>query len=528
MSRAMRSVRGVRAIQCCLVALLSILGLLSNLVFSYRSAAEALIYPACLALVALSAWSLWSWKVATKSLFDPYVLFLAAAILFNGSHAFLELAGWNERGVLFSRVSSETTLLTLFLVILSLTCFHLGALLGIPRRRSVQPAPIHPLSVEAVRRVGWGLLLISCVPSLFSLREAISIVMDSGYSGLFQRDAATGFGATPSVLAAFLVPGALFLLAGGRQERMPRYISAFVIVTYAIIRLFLGSRSSAAMALVGYAWLWHRSIHRLRGATLFGLAALMLLVVFPLVAAMRDISGGDRLSVGALADAFFSIDNPAIAIISEIGGSMLTVAYTLDLVPESRGFDMGVGYLYALLAVVPNVFWDLHPTVQHGLAADWLVWTVAPGTASAGGGLGFSFIAEAYLNFGWYGTPMALGAMGFLFAKLTFWANDSNEPVRMAAVASFLSFVLLFARGEAASQVRALLWYAALPYGSVYMLTSIHRSAGRGRNLRYSGTRRFDTHRGREPDSGNLVSGNHYSQNPERLEAADPGRGQQR
>ncbi len=525
MSRAMRSVRGVRAIQCCLVALLSILGLLSNSVFSYRSAAEALIYPACLAFVALSAWSLWSWKVATKSLFDPYVLFLATAILFNGGHAFLEIAGWNERGVLFSRVSSETTLLTLFLVILSLAYFHLGALLGIPRRRSVHPAPIHPFGVEGVRRVGWGLLLISCVPSLFSLREAISVVMASGYFGLFQRDAATGFGATPSVLAAYLVPGALFLLAGSRQERIPRYISAFVIVTYAAIRLFLGSRSTAAMALVGYAWLWHRSIHRLRGAALFGFAALMLLVVFPLVAAMRDISGGDRLSVGMLADAFFSIDTPAIAIISEMGGSMLTVAHTLDLVPESRGFDMGVGYLYALLAVVPNVFWDLHPTVQHGLAADWLVWTVAPATAAAGGGLGFSFIAEAYLNFGWYGAPIALGVMGFALAKLTFWATDSSEPMKMAAVASVLSFVLFFARGEAASQVRALLWYAALPYVSVYMLMSIHPNTGLRRNRYYPGTRGFDTHRGRQASSGGLVSSGHRSPAPG---AADPGRGQQR
>ena len=75
------------------------------------------------------------------------------------------------------------------------------------------------------------------------------------------------------------------------------------------------------------------------------MGGVLLFMIFPLVKEIRNIGGEDRLSFGFLIDAFYSIDNPVVKIISEIGGSMRTIAYTLTLVPDSRPFDMGEGYL---------------------------------------------------------------------------------------------------------------------------------------------------------------------------------------
>ena len=86
-----------------------------------------------------------------------------------------------------------------------------------------------------------------------------------------------------------------------------------------------------------------------------------------------------------------------------------------------------------------------------------------PSFASQGGGFGYSFIAEAYLNWGW-GAPLFLGLVGFLFAKLIVWACREGAPARLAAVASFTGFVLFWARGEAIDVVRPLVWYALIPY----------------------------------------------------------------
>jgi oligosaccharide repeat unit polymerase len=182
-----------------------------------------------------------------------------------------------------------------------------------------------------------------------------------------------------------------------------------------------------------------------------------------------------------LIDSFFSIDNPAVRIISDMGTAMKTVAFTLELVPRIRPFDLGLGYGYAFLAVIPNLFWGIHPTAAHGLAADWLVWAVAPGYAALGGGFGFSFIAEAYLNFGWLGIAPVLGLVGFLFGKLVMWAQGTNEPVKLATAASFLAFFLLYARGEAGLVVRPLIWYALLPYILVHVLSRLKKPHARSK-----------------------------------------------
>jgi len=84
-------------------------------------------------------------------------------------------------------------------------------------------------------------------------------------------------------------------------------------------------------------------------------------------------------------------------------------------------------------------------------------------TALSGGGLGFSFIAEAYLNFGAFGGPVLLGFTGFALAWL-FLKADGDDPAKHAFAASFLAFLFVFARGESAIVVRGLVWYAVIPY----------------------------------------------------------------
>jgi oligosaccharide repeat unit polymerase len=315
-------------------------------------------------------------------------------------------------------------------------------------------------------------LFISFIPATIALIEATKIVLASGYSALYQQEAVTGIGATSNVLAAFLVPSALFLLVGSRDSRSGIAVSSLIILSYSIIEFFLGDRSNAVMPLIAYAWLWHWTVRPLPKTILITSGMIVMFVVFPVVKETRDIAGYAR-SLAILINTFYSIDNPFVTVVHEMGGSMQTVAYTLDLVPGFRPFDIGQGYLYALLTIFPNLFWDVHPTIARGLAATWLTKTVAPYIASIGGGLGYSFIAEAYLNFGWLGAPVALGLIGFFYGKFVLWAQQSREPAKMATVAAFTAFFLFYARGESGSMVRLLVWYALLPYGLCHYVSRL-------------------------------------------------------
>ncbi len=438
---------------------------------------DTLIYPCSCFILGLTVWVFWSWYIVTKSLFSPYILFFISALLFNGGQIILEVFNLNEKGILEANFSSATILATMFIVVIGLAVFHLGALMS-AFQISVAPTQVNPqqkvannpIKDKEISQVGWLFFSISFLPSLLILQNSIRIVLSGGYFALYQQTEATSFDAAPAVLAGFLVPSAMFILAGSRKNVKAQYLACILILLYATMNFFLGKRNVAVMPLLSFAWLWHQLIRPISKVFLGSVGAFILLIVFPLVGASRDTAGEDRLSVDVLLNTFTSINNPFVAVLSEMGGSMQTIAYTIELVPKFREFQWGADYLYALFTVVPNLFWKLHPTVDRGLAGLWLAWAVRPEFAAIGGGLGYSFIAEAYLNFGWFGAPIALGVIGFLFAKFTLWAAKSKEPDRIAAVASFTSFFLFFARAESGVMVRSLVWYSLLPYLSVCLL----------------------------------------------------------
>src|ERR1017187_8886241 len=98
----------------------------------------------------------------------------------------------------------------------------------------------------------------------------------------------------------------------------------------------------------------------------------------------------------------------------------------------SRPFDGGVSYLYAALAGFPNVAWSIHPTTAHGTLSAWLVYTVMPYAAANGCGLGYSFIAEAYENFGWIGVPLVLLVTGWIAGRLSEAVRGRSDPASLA------------------------------------------------------------------------------------------------
>jgi len=431
-----------------------------------------LIYPSCLLVTGSFIWILWSWYAVRKSLFDPYALFMIAAWLFNGGQALLEVFGMNSGGILVNEVRSDTLVKALYLTTVSGLCFHTGALVSLSRKsRSTRTEPSGPEREKASRWAGWMLLGIAFVPALKLLRGSFDLVLDYGYMGLYRRHPATP---VSYALALFLVPAVIFLVAGSRQSRGTQLFCLALMALYAGSSLFLGQRGAATMSCVAIAWVFEKCIRRIP-RPLIALFALLALVIFPMIRGTRITGARYRMSWESQWELLSSIGNPFSAAIAEMGHSLVTVTDTLTLVPESRPFDLGTSYFYAASTIVPNLGWELHPSVTHGLLCDWLTATVDPVTFNSGGGLGFSFIAESYMNFGWYGGPLWLGLVGFWITSF-FLSADRADPARQALVASFLSFFLVFARGESAIVIRGLAWYALIPYLLVIALTKRRRA----------------------------------------------------
>lgn len=468
-------------------------------------ALAAWVYPACVSLGVLLIWSLWSWKKATDDLFNPYIFFFIAAVIFNGGHALLEIFRLNQEGILNNIFEAETLTRTLFLVLLSLTALHLGALLSVANSKQTHTTPdqhTRPVDLIAVQYVGWALIAIAILPAIYTLAQATRIVIASGYGGLYAAEAATGIGSAPQILMKFIVPGCLFLLAGNNGKKLPIVVSLIVISLYTLTQFMLGIRGWAILPVLLYLWVWQRTVSPVPKTLLLGGGAFAMFVLFPLVGAIRNMGLEERTSIDTIVETFVGLGNPAVAILTEMGASMKTVAYTLELVPATREFHMGATYLYASTSLFPNLFWDIHPAVVHGRPSDWLIWQVDPYIASRGGGLGFSFIAEAYLNFGWIGTTLFMAGCGFLFGKIVRLGMSSHDYAHVALVATFFAFSSFWVRQEFLVVIRPLVWYALVPYLGVLFL----RYGVRGWRYSTSAQQQDKPATDHDPATGRLVT----------------------
>ena len=115
---------------CIIIALLLFRYVYQPLIFRQ----ESLIYSLSCVLSILAIWSFFSWYLLTKSLFNPYLMFFLSALLFNGGQALLEVFNLNENGLGnwylgddLPYLSSEDIVNTLYLVIIGISTFHLGA-----------------------------------------------------------------------------------------------------------------------------------------------------------------------------------------------------------------------------------------------------------------------------------------------------------------------------------------------------------------------------------------------------------------
>jgi O-antigen polysaccharide polymerase Wzy len=410
---------------------------------------------------------LWSWKTVSVSLFDPYVIFLTAATLFNAGRTLLAVLP----GTSFeSPFPPSIALYGLYVVALALCAFHLGGLIAVasPRVRPADAGASLAIPGATMRHVGGWLVLIAIVPMSILMKQAVTAVMREGYGvALYTNEAATSFAATPSVLAAFLVPGAFLLLAGSARRAGLRVTTAIIVAAYSGSLLFIGWRSAAISVAIAYIWLWHRCVRAIPRAAILSFGAL-LLAIMPAIAAMRNLTGQDRLSFDTFVQSVQ--DAKGFSAIEEMGGIWETVAHTITLVPAERPYDYGASYGLSTLTVLPNLFWDVHPALRYGSPETWLVRRVAPWAAARGGGLGFSFIAEAYLNFGLSGCVMIIGAMGFLLAKAVWWAEGVEHPLAFALAASALAASVKYVRADSTELVRPLVWYAIGPYLLVLLL----------------------------------------------------------
>lgn len=414
--------------------------------------------------LALTCWAIFSWYNLTRDLLDLYLLFLIFLVLLNGGQVLLHALGQMPSGILTERFTPETKFRAIAVVMMCIAGLHLGALSGY--RQAPTNIVGQSSNEDACRLVGLAFIWLATPFAAYMAMKAVALVATGGYFALYQVEAPTGLLAFPRAISSFLLPGVLFLVAGSAKFQRYRLMGTAVLVAYALTLLFLGFRSHSILPLIALAWLWHHRIGHIPKGVAVAAALVFFIIVAPLIKAVRNIPGGERLSISVLADAYGGIGRPAFDIVHELGGSMGTIAHTIDLTDGPWVYELGATYWRALLTVVPNLFWDIHPSVVAAPHAR-LVWEVEPVIAAAGGGLGYSPIAEAYLNFGFMGAVIVCTVFGWIIVRASNWAVHSGDSAKLAFLASVVPMLLFATRSDAILLVRPIIWYSFVPFAAV-------------------------------------------------------------
>lgn len=409
-------------------------------------------------------------RYAADQWLDFYPLFILATILFNLSFQGLYALGLASleydflgRGVNY-QIFKSATAYTLFLV----GFFHAGALITFtPEVKKLKNIKISRTLYLEQRNQGKVLLMAGLIFLLIAspgvityFYSALKVVRSGGYNAFMSREL-YGLSSWSSIVSGFLVPAIFFLLLAGKTRKSSRVLSLLCMISFSVIYLAIGRRAFPAMMLLSYIVIVDLYIKRIPRKWV-GLGALTSLIVFPIIASLRNLGSTFNSSLHDLAN--FELLRLPVNAIQEMGRSFRVMYWSTELLMGDGGYLFGSTYFWAFTKIMPNIFWAHHPSTDTGVG-DLLTAQFMPSIAAKGGamGLGSSFLAEAYLNFG-----LILGAFTcFIFGvglqKFVQWAKKGSIA-RVFWLGAFFSSAFILARGESQSVMRDIFWFSLFPY----------------------------------------------------------------
>jgi len=211
--------------------------------------------------------------------------------------------------------------------------------------------------------------------------------------------------------------------------------------------LFLaGFRGPTIVQVAALLAVWTRKDRRVARRITLAVAVVALLLV-PVVRVSRDLGGGGSPGVRSL---------DPIQVVLEMGGSMYPLVVTAERV-ESGAEEpwLGRSWLMALGRIVPNLAtrWAT-PGARALTPSAWATMHADAWAYDHGGGIGFSGVAEPYLNFGTPGVVVFFLLLGRL---MHVWDRSlASDPYRAAIGAASFGFLLWTVRNDSMELFRAM------------------------------------------------------------------------
>ena len=227
------------------------------------------------------------------------------------------------------------------------------------------------------------------------------------------------------VTSLYVVPIGLYLVAAAAPQRCVRWVLCLLTAWSGVI-FFLGFRGFALIPALTVLVVLNKRDFRLSNRV-YVLALFAVLVAIPAVTVMRASPVSER----SISEVFRSAR--PLAALKEMGASLRPLVHTLHYM-ETESHRWGKTYWRGLISVLPNLSseWEgrSYEPLEELPPSHWVTKQASPWTYERYGGLGFSTVAEPYMNFGTPGVVIYF----LLLPVFLIWADrfDAARPTRLA------------------------------------------------------------------------------------------------
>lgn len=316
-------------------------------------------------------------------------------------------------------------------VVLALCSFGFGNAISMlikkPKRVTPQAVAVQRNRTMAFLRSQSMGLGIACFCFLFMTIISYGNIFAYSRAELFNLQTDTrGFGVLMMVL-----PSTVILFVVSAQTKTQK-LMAYSLGVFVFLMIMLSGYRSAALfpALVGVI-LWVKSGKRIPTLVAVG-AIFFVLIAISTVGVFRQMGSYDSLNSEKLQSSFE--DASLDASITEMGQTVAILANVIKLVPAKDNHTYGNSYWLAFKEMFPNIGSNINSDKSRSARkdraafdqdelvkmkpADWITYRLNRWKFDNGQGVGFSAIAEPYLNFGTFGVVSFFILLGFLFGRL--------------------------------------------------------------------------------------------------------------
>lgn len=310
--------------------------------------------------------------------------------------------------------------------------------------------------------IGYFLLVISIVPTFYMLRKDIMTIQVYGYGATLQ--AASGGIEKIFVLLSEFFPISIVWLLIYEKRKQGTLMILILTAAYMLLQLLGGSRIQVfrfGIILFMIYSLYYKRINK-RNMMFFLVVGIIGVFVLSLISSIRTMIYASNNLIELIQKAALNLweNNFIVETLRELGNTQLINTLVYKECPKVVDYAYGTSYLKMIFSVVPNLWGGVHPS-----SVD--VDSVFSSLYSKTTGLGSSFVAEAYWNFGFLSFIFCF-VLGKIFAYIDIGLNevcrlDTKDNKHTVYIYFYICFLLIFWVRSSCNGFGRSLIYATIP-----------------------------------------------------------------